>query len=179
MLLFMLGMARVNPRCCPFFARTGYFILFLWFQLPSMQAAERRERKLLKSKRQMGEDGIPEDDLQVVSGEQQLENLDPKQRAKMEHKRGLIRAGMGATADEPEKHGFEIAKASIAAQAMLGERKKPFEVDGLPIADDREYGSEQVSGMDYEAICRNMGVLLWGASGKSQTYGMLRFHSCR
>lgn len=93
----------------------------------------------------MGEDGIADDDLQVVSGERELENLDPKERAKLEKKRGLIRAGMGAAADDAEDAGFEVAKASSAAMAMLGVRKKrPFAVEGLEVADDREYGSDKV-----------------------------------
>lgn len=93
----------------------------------------------------MGEDGIPDDDLQVVSGERDLENLDPKERVKAEKKRGLIRAGMGAVGDEPEESGFEVAKANTAAMAMLGVRSKPsFAVDGLEVEDDREYGTDDV-----------------------------------
>lgn len=109
------------------------------------QAAERKERKDNKHSKRLGEDGIGDDDLQVVSGERDLENLDPKERAKLEKKRGLIRAGMGAAADEAEDTGFEVAKASGAAMAMLGKRYKPkFAVDGLDVQDDREYGSDQV-----------------------------------
>lgn len=92
----------------------------------------------------MGEDGLADDDLQVVSGERDLENLDPKERAKLEKKRGLIRAGMGIAADDPEDTGFEVAKANGAAMAMLGKRAS-FAVEGLEVADDREYGSDQVS----------------------------------
>lgn len=93
----------------------------------------------------MGEDGIADDDLQVVSGERELENLAPKERAKLEKKRGLIRAGMGAAADDVEDTGFEVAKANGAAMAMLGKRYKPkFAVDGLEVMDDREYGSDEV-----------------------------------
>ncbi|CAM9738667.1 unnamed protein product, partial [Ectocarpus fasciculatus] len=107
-------------------------------------AAERKERKESKNSKRMGEDGIADDDLQVVSGERDLENLDPKERVKLEKKRGLIRAGMGAAADEEEDTGFEVAKASGAAMAMLGKRYKPkFAVDGLDVEDDREYGSDQ------------------------------------
>ena len=97
----------------------------------------------------MGEDGVGDDDLQVVSGERDLENLAPKERAKLEKKRGLIRAGMGAAADEAEDTGFEVAKANGAAMAMLGKRYKPkFAVDGLDVQDDREYGSDQVRLVD-------------------------------
>ncbi|CAM9476302.1 unnamed protein product [Ectocarpus sp. 6 AP-2014] len=107
-------------------------------------AAERKERKESKNSKRMGEDGIADDDLQVVSGERDLENLDPKERVKLEKKRGLIRAGMGAAADEAEDTGFEVAKASGAAMAMLGKRYKPkFAVDGLEVEDDRDYGSDQ------------------------------------
>lgn len=110
-----------------------------------IQAAERKERKESKNTKRMGEDGIGDDDLQVVSGERDLENLHPKERAKLEKKRGLIRAGMGAAADEAEDTGFEVTKASGAAMAMLGKRYKPkFGVDGLDVQDDREYGSDQV-----------------------------------
>lgn len=90
------------------------------------------------------------DDLQIVSGERELDALDTKERAKLEKKRELIRSGMGATvADEPEGSGFEIAKASRVAMTMLGRgaSSKPlFAVDGLDIADDRQYGSDQVGG---------------------------------
>ena len=97
-----------------------------------IQAAERKERKETKNMKRMGEDGIGDDDLQVVSGERDLENLAPKERAKLEKKRGLIRAGMGAAADDVEDTGFEVAKATGAAMAMLGKRYKPkFAVDGL------------------------------------------------
>lgn len=93
----------------------------------------------------MGEDGVADNDLQVVSGEQELENLDPKERAKVQKKRGLIRAGMGAATDDAEDTGFEVAKANGAAMAMLGKKHKPsFAVDGLEVEDDREYGSDQV-----------------------------------
>lgn len=110
------------------------------------QAAERKERREVKNKRRMGEDGIPDDDLQVVSGERELENMDPKERVKLEKKRGLIRAGMGAATDDPEDTGFEVAKANSAVMAMLGQRQKPrFAVEGVELADDREYGSDQVS----------------------------------
>lgn len=110
-----------------------------------LQAAERKERKESKNSKRMGEDGVGDDDLQVVSGERDLENLHPKERAKLEKKRGLIRAGMGAAADDAEDTGFEVAKASGAAMAMLGKRYKPkFAVDGLDVEDDREYGSDQV-----------------------------------
>lgn len=109
------------------------------------QAAERKERKESKNIKRMGEDGIGDDDLQVVSGERDLENLHPKERAKLEKKRGLIRAGMGVAADDAEDTGFEVAKASGAAMAMLGKRYKPkFAVDGLDVQDEREYGSDQV-----------------------------------
>lgn len=96
----------------------------------------------------MSEDGIADDDLQIVSGERELDTLDTKERAKLEKRRELIRSGMGATvSDEPEDSGFEIAKASRVAMAMVG-RGKPsrpsFSVDGLDIADDRHYGSDQV-----------------------------------
>lgn len=107
----------------------------------------------------MGEDGIADNDLQVVSGERDLENLDPKERAKLEKKRGLIRAGMGAAADESEDTGFEVAKASGAAMAMLGKRYKPkFAVEGLEIQDDREHGSDEVQYARFPpAICGNFG----------------------
>lgn len=81
-----------------------------------------------------------------MSGEQELDSLDPKARAKMEHKRSLIRAGMGTGVDAvAEMAGFEIAKANSAADAMLGVRRKPYEVDGVEIADERDYGSDDVS----------------------------------
>ncbi|CAM9740804.1 unnamed protein product [Pylaiella littoralis] len=108
------------------------------------KAADRKERKESKNSKRMSEDGIADNDLQVVSGEQELENLNPKDRAKLEKKRGLIRAGMGAATDDAEDTGFEVAKASGAAMAMLGKRFKPkFAVDGLDVEDDREYGSDQ------------------------------------
>lgn len=113
----------------------------------------------------MGEDGIADDDLQVVSGERDLENLDPKERVKLENKRGLIRAGMGAAADEAEETGFEVAKASGAAMAMLGKRYKPkFAVDGLDVEDDREYGSDQVGGRGggFFSLAARTGPLKWG-----------------
>lgn len=110
-----------------------------------MQATERKERKELRNSKRMGEEGIPDNDLQIVSGEKEFDNLDPKERAKMEEKRKLIRAGMGDTADGPEDSGFEIAKANNAAMAVLGICKKPYSVDGLSIADEREYGSDQVT----------------------------------
>lgn len=95
----------------------------------------------------MGEDGIPDNDLQVVSGERDLENLDPKERAKLQKKRGLIRAGMGAAADDEEDTGFEVAKANSMAMAMLGKRPRPsFAVEGLEVEDERQYGSDQVRG---------------------------------
>ena len=95
----------------------------------------------------MGEDGIPDNDLQVVSGERDLENLDPKERAKLQKKRGLIRAGMGAAADDEEDTGFEVAKANSMAMAMLGKRPRPsFAVEGLEVDDERQYGSDQVRG---------------------------------
>lgn len=116
-----------------------YFILF--------QAADRKERKETKHTKRLGGDGLADDDLQVVSGEKELENLNPKERAKLEKKRGLIRAGMGAATDDAEDTGFEVAKANGAAMAMLGKRPKPsFGVDGLDVEDDREYGSDQVGG---------------------------------
>lgn len=97
----------------------------------------------------MGDDGIPDDDLQVVSAERDLEYLDSKERAKVEKKRGLIRAGMGVAADEAEDTGFEVAKANGAAIAMLGKRHRPsFAVEGLEVADEREYGSDQVGLVD-------------------------------
>lgn len=100
----------------------------------------------MKNSRRMGDDGIPEDDLQVVSGERDLENLDPKERAKQDKRRKLIRAGMGAVADDVEDTGFEVAKANSAVMAMMGGKKKAtITVDGLETADDREYGSDQVS----------------------------------
>lgn len=109
------------------------------------KAADRKDRKDNKNSRRMTEDGLADDDLQVVSGEKELENLNPKERAKLEKKRGLIRAGMGAAADQAEDTGFEVAKASGAAMAMLGKRyKQKFAVDGLDVQDDREYGSDQV-----------------------------------
>lgn len=111
------------------------------------KAAERKERKETKNSRRMGEDGIPDNDLQVVSGERDLENLDRKERAKLEKKRGLIRAGMGAVADEEEDTGFEVAKANSMAMAMLGKRPRPsFAVEGLEIEDERQYGSDQARG---------------------------------
>lgn len=98
--------------------------------------------------KRLGGDGLADNDLQVVSGENELENLPPKDRAKLEKKRGLIRAGMGAAADNVEDSGFEVAKANGAAMAMLGKRPKPsFGVDGLDVEDDREYGSDQVGGV--------------------------------
>jgi len=109
-----------SPRC-------GVFFCYAFFGL---QAAERKERKENKNSKRMGEDGIADDDLQVVSGERELENLAPKERAKLEKKRGLIRAGMGAAADDVED---------------TGKRYKPkFAVDGLEVMDDREYGSDEV-----------------------------------
>lgn len=121
----------------------------------SQQAAERKERKENKHSKRLGEDGIPDNDLQVVSGERDLENLDPKERAKAEKKRGLIRAGMGDVGDGPEDSGFEVAKANTAAMAMLGVRSKPsFAVDGLDVADEREYGSDDVSRVGSEYPCR-------------------------
>lgn len=109
----------------------------------------------------MGEDGIADDDLQVVSGERELENLAPKERAKLEKKRGLIRAGMGAAADDVEDTGFEVAKASGAAMAMLGKRYKPkFAVDGLEVMDDREYGSDEVCVWCGVCVCV-FGVSFW------------------
>lgn len=109
------------------------------------QAAERKERKETKNSKRMGEDGVPDNDLQVVSGERDLENLDPKERVKAEKKRNLIRAGMGAAAEDTDDTGFEVAKANGAAMAMLGKRHRPaFAVEGLDVADEREYGSDQV-----------------------------------
>lgn len=111
------------------------------------QAAERKERKETKNSKRMGEDGIPDNDLQVVSGERDLENLDPKERAKLEKKRGLIRAGMGTATEEEEDTGFEVAKANSMAMAMLGKRPRPsFAVEGLEVEDERQYGSDQVRG---------------------------------
>lgn len=96
----------------------------------------------------MSEDGIAGDDLQIVSGERELDALDTKERAKLEKKRELIRSGMGDTvADEPEGSGFEIAKASRVAMTMLGRgtsSRPSFAVEGLDTADDRHYGSDQV-----------------------------------
>lgn len=126
------------------------FIVFTW---TNWQAADRKERKESKNSKRMGEDGIADNDLQVVSGEQELENLNPKDRAKLEKKRGLIRAGMGAATDDAEDTGFEVAKASGAAMAMLGKRFKPkFAVDGLDVEDDREYGSDQVCGQKWGKV---------------------------
>lgn len=121
-----------------------------------MQAAERKERRETKHSKRMGEDGIADDDLQVVSGEREMENLDPKERAKVEKKRGLIRAGMGnVTDDVDEDTGFEVAKANNAAMAMLGGGRRPsYAVEGLEVADDRDYGSDEVGKMAF--MCMGM-----------------------
>ncbi|CAM9182039.1 unnamed protein product [Choristocarpus tenellus] len=107
------------------------------------KALERKERREIRHGKRLSEDGKGQEDMQVVSGNDDLENLGPKERAKVEKKRNLIRAGMGLTAGDGDTKGFEVAKASEAAAAMLGGRSRPkFAVEGLDVADEREYGSD-------------------------------------
>ncbi|CAM9283832.1 unnamed protein product [Discosporangium mesarthrocarpum] len=107
------------------------------------KSIERKERREVRHGKRLSEDGVTREDMQVVSGNDDLEDLDPKERAKMEHKRKLIRQGMGVAQTEGEDAGFEVAKASNAASAIMGVRQPKFGVKGIDVKDERAYGSEE------------------------------------